>query len=150
MTNPIQVNELMADLAGRTVETFSLWADANQRILRELVDLSASTAREGVRLYAEIQSSTLEAVKEGQAYMLSRQDAIQDAPRDPFGALQKGAVAGGERAAHAPALRGHRADPEPLRGAAAGHRRARRPGDPGHLHPARRQGAVALHPARLN
>lgn len=93
MTNPMQVNELMADLAGRTVETFSLWADANQRILRELVDLSASTAREGVRLYAEIQSSTLEAVKEGQAYMLNRQDAIQDAPRDPFGALQKGAVA---------------------------------------------------------
>lgn len=93
MTNPIQVNELMADLAGRSVETFSLWADANQRILRELVDLSASTAREGVRLYAEIQSSTLEAVKEGQAYMLSRQDAMQDAPHDPFGALQKGAVA---------------------------------------------------------
>jgi len=93
MTNPMQVNELMADLAGRTVETFSLWADANQRILRELVDLSASTAREGVRLYAEVQSSTLEAVKEGRAYMLSRQDAIQDAPRDPFGALQKGAVA---------------------------------------------------------
>ena len=25
--------------------------------------------------------------------MLSRQDAMQDAPRDPFGALQKGAVA---------------------------------------------------------
>lgn len=93
MTNPMQVNELMADLAGRTVETFSLWADANQRILRELVDLSASTAREGVRLYAEIQSSTLEAVKEGQAYMLNRQDAIRDAPRDPFGALQKGAAA---------------------------------------------------------
>ena len=93
MTNPIQVNDLMADLAGRTVETFSLWADANQRILRELVDLSASTAREGVRPYAEIQSSTLEAVKEGQAYMLRRQDAIQDAPRDPFEALQKGAVA---------------------------------------------------------
>jgi len=98
MTNPMQVNELMADLAGRTVETFSLWADANQRILRELVDLSASTAREGVRLYAEIQSSTLEAVKEGRAYMLSRQDAIQDAPRDPFGALQKGAVAAVESA----------------------------------------------------
>jgi len=98
MTNPMQVNELMADLAGRTVETFSLWADANQRILRELVDLSASTAREGVRLYAEVQSSTLEAVKEGRAYMLSRQDAIQDAPRDPFGALQKGAVAAVESA----------------------------------------------------
>ena len=63
MTNSLQVNELMGELTGRTVEAFSLWADANQKVLRELVDLSAGTAREGVRLYAEIQSATLEAVK---------------------------------------------------------------------------------------
>jgi len=92
MTNPLQVNELMTELAGRTVEAFSLWADANQKVLRELVDLSAGTAREGVRLYAEIQSSALEAVKEGQAYLLRRQDAMKDAPRDPFGTFQKGAL----------------------------------------------------------
>ncbi len=85
MTNPhpLHVNELMAELTGRTVEAFSLWADANQKVLRELVDLSAGTAREGARLYAEIQSSALEAVKEGQAYLLRRQDAMQDAPRSP-------------------------------------------------------------------
>lgn len=98
MTNPMQVNELMAELTGRTVEAFSLWADANQKVLRELVDLSAGTAREGVRLYAEIQSSALEAVKEGQAYLLRRQDAIQDAPRDPLGAYQKGALDSAESA----------------------------------------------------
>ena len=92
MTNSLRVNELMGELTGRTVEAFSLWADANQKILRELVDLSASTAREGVRLYAEIQSATLEAVKDGQSYLLRRQDAMQDAPRDPLGAYQKGAL----------------------------------------------------------
>jgi len=68
-TNPmqplLQSNELLAQFTGRAVEAFSLWADANQKLLRELVDLSASTAKEGVRLYAEIQSSAVEAVKEG-------------------------------------------------------------------------------------
>jgi hypothetical protein len=83
--------DLMA-LTGRTVEMLSLWADTNQKVLRELVDLSATTAKEGVRLYAEIQSSALEAAKEGQSYLLRRQDAMQEAPRDPFGAYQKGAL----------------------------------------------------------
>lgn len=70
MTNATQANELMSQFTGRAVEAYSLWADASQKILRELVDLSASTAKEGVRLYAEIQSSAVEAVKEGQCYLL--------------------------------------------------------------------------------
>jgi len=80
MTNATQANELMSQLTGRAVEAFSLWADANQKILRELVDLSAGTAKEGVRLYAEIQSSAVEAVKEGQSYLLRRQGELQEAP----------------------------------------------------------------------
>ena len=87
-TNPmqplLQSNELLAQLTGRAVEAFSLWADANQKLLRELVDLSASTAKEGVRLYAEIQSSAVEAVKEGQSYMLRPhdvQESVESAQR---------------------------------------------------------------------
>jgi len=95
-TNPmqplLQSNELLAQLTGRAVEAFSLWADANQRLLRELVDLSASTAKEGVRLYAEIQSSAVEAIKEGQSYMLRRQDGLSEAPRDPLTFCQKGVL----------------------------------------------------------
>src|SRR5690349_15227599 len=82
----------LTDLAGRTVDMLGVWADANPKLLRELVDVSATTAKEGVRLYAEIQSSALEAAKEGQSYLLRRQDAMQEAPRDPFGAYQKGAL----------------------------------------------------------
>jgi hypothetical protein len=88
MTNPMQGNELMSQFTGRAVEAFSLWADANQKILRELVDLSASTAKEGVRLYAEIQSSAVEAVKEGQSYLLRRQGELQETPRDPLSFYQ--------------------------------------------------------------
>ena len=92
MTNPMQPSELMSQWSGRAVEAFSLWADANQKVLRELVDLSASTAKEGVRLYAEIQSSAVEAVKEGQSYVLRRQAELPDAPRDPLTFYQKGVL----------------------------------------------------------
>jgi hypothetical protein len=87
--NPRQPADVVSDLTGRAVETFSLWADANQRVLRDLVDLSASTAKEGVRLCAEIQSSAVEAVKEGQAYLLRRQQEWSEAPRDPMSLYQK-------------------------------------------------------------
>ena len=92
MTNPMQPNELLAQFTGRAVEAFSLWADANQKVLRELVDLSATTAKEGVRLYAEMQSSAVEAVKEGQSYVLRRQGGLQDAPRDPVSFYQTGVL----------------------------------------------------------
>jgi len=92
MTTQTQPAELLSQLTGRSVEAFSLWADANQKVLRELVDLSAAAAKEGVRLFAEIQSSAMEAMKEGQAYVRRRQHELQDAPRDPMGAYQKGVL----------------------------------------------------------
>ena len=87
-----QGSEVFAHMTGRAVEAFSMVAEANQKILRDLVDLSASTAKEGVRLYAELQSSAVEALKEGQDYILSRQSEIQEAPRDPFAFYQKGVL----------------------------------------------------------
>jgi hypothetical protein len=95
MTTPMQANDLFQQFTGRAVEAFSLWADANQKVLRDLVDFSATTAKEGVRLYAEIQSSAVEAVKVGQSYLLRRQGELQDAPRDPLGFCQKGMLDSG-------------------------------------------------------
>jgi hypothetical protein len=89
MTNPVQTTEFFSEITGKTAEIFSLWADANQKILRELVDLSASTAKEGIRLYAEVQSGAVEAVKNGQAFLVRRQTDMQDAPKDPFAYYQK-------------------------------------------------------------
>ena len=92
MTTTTQGSEVFGHMMGRAVEAFSMVAEANQKILRDLVDLSASTAKEGVRLYAELQSSAVEALKEGQDYLLSRQSEIQEAPRDPFAFYQKGVL----------------------------------------------------------
>jgi len=88
MTNPMQVNEFFSQITGKTVEVFSLWADANQKVLRELVDLSASAAKEGVRLYAEMQAAALETVKDGQTFLRRRQTDMQEAPKDPFACYQ--------------------------------------------------------------
>jgi hypothetical protein len=101
MTNPMQATEFFSQITGRTGEIFSLWADANQKVLRELVDLSASTAKEGVRLYAEIQSGAVEAIKNSQALLLRRQTDMQDAPKDPFTCYQKNVLESVESAQQA-------------------------------------------------
>jgi len=87
-----QANELFSQMTGRAVEAFSVFAEANQKIMRDLVDLSATTAKEGVRLYAELSSSAVEALKESQSYLLRRQGELQEAPRDPLSVYQKGVL----------------------------------------------------------
>jgi hypothetical protein len=78
MNTTMQANELFSQMTGRAVEAFSMFAEANQKIMRDLVDLSASTAKEGVRLYAELSSSAVEALKESH--------------RDPLSVYQKGVL----------------------------------------------------------
>ena len=90
MNTTMQGSEMFAQMTGRAVEAFSMFAEANQKIMRDLVDLSASTAKEGVRLYAELSSSAVEALKESQSSLLRRQGELQEASRDPFGVYQKG------------------------------------------------------------
>src|SRR5258706_3688271 len=94
----LQPSDFLAEHKSRTVEAFTLYADANQKVLRELVDLSASAAKEGVRLYAELQSSAVEAVKDGQAYVFRRQTDLQGAPMDPLASCQRGLLASVEGA----------------------------------------------------
>ena len=76
-----KAHEMFTHGSGKAVETMTLWADANQRMLRELAELSAATAKEGVRLYAELQQSGLEALREAQATAVRWQSTWQEAPR---------------------------------------------------------------------
>jgi hypothetical protein len=78
------------------VETLTVWADANQRVLRELAELSAATAKEGVRLYSELQQSGLEALRDAQATALRWQSTWQEAPRDPLAWYQRALTDGVE------------------------------------------------------
>jgi hypothetical protein len=79
-----QAHEVFTMGSSQAVETLSLWADANQRLLRELAELSSVTAKEGVRLLGELQQSGLEALRSAQATTLRWQSIWQESPRDPF------------------------------------------------------------------
>jgi hypothetical protein len=99
MTTSMPMGAAFAQMTNATVEMFTLYADANQKVLRELVDLSAIAAKEGVRLYAELQSSAVEAMRDGQAFLLRRQWEVQDG--SPEIAYQRGmleSVEGARRA----------------------------------------------------
>lgn len=91
-TNDVQ--EQFAQLTGKSAEALALWADATQKVFRELVDLSSSTAREGVRLYGELQSGAVEAVREGQAAWLRGQRDLGEPWKEPLASYQKNLVDG--------------------------------------------------------
>jgi len=87
-----KAGEILGQVSGKTVETMTVWAEANQRVLRELVDLSVGAAKESVRLYAELQQGAIEAVRDGQATALKWQASWQDGPKDPMQWYQKALV----------------------------------------------------------
>jgi methyl-accepting chemotaxis protein len=83
MDNGKQAQEIFTQSAGKAVETMSVWADANQRVLRELAELSAATAKESVRLYGELAQSMVQALSEAHARSLRWQAAWQESAKDP-------------------------------------------------------------------
>jgi hypothetical protein len=88
----MKAGEYFGQVSGKTVEAIGVWAEANQRVLRELVDLSAGAAKEGVRLYAELQQGAVEAVRDGQATAMKWQASWQDGVKDPMEWYQKALV----------------------------------------------------------
>src|SRR5260370_19459633 len=81
----MKAGEYFGQVSGKTVEAIGVWAEANQRVLRELVDLSAGAAKEGVRLYSELQQGAVEAVRDSQATAMKWQAGRQDGPESPLG-----------------------------------------------------------------
>jgi len=83
MVETTKAHELFTQFAGKSIETMALWAEANQRVFRELVELGSTTAKETVRLYGDLQRAALESMREGQTWALRWQGAVKDAS-DPF------------------------------------------------------------------
>lgn len=87
-------HELFGQIAGKTIETMSAWADANQRLMRELVELSSGTAQESLRLYTEIQRNAIEVVRESQGTATRCQHAWTEPTPDPTLWCQKAVAEG--------------------------------------------------------
>ncbi len=80
--------QFFAEMQGKALEAFSVLADMNHRVLQGLMGLSASTAKEGLRTYAELQSATVEAVRTPQAPV--GPEAFEALRQNPFAWYQKG------------------------------------------------------------
>ena len=80
-------------LTRKTLEAISLWSETNMQVLRQLLDCSASTAREGLSLSTELQTAVFEAAKQGQSYMLQRLSELPDAPKQPLDYYRKSLMA---------------------------------------------------------
>ena len=86
--------EIFGQLTGKMVETMAVWADANQRVLRELIELSTATAKEGVRLCGELQQGAIETLRGTQSAAGRWPGAWSDGAKDPVQLYQKALLSG--------------------------------------------------------
>ncbi len=63
MDEAARAQEVWSQLTGRTLETMTVWADANQRMLKEWVEFTSGAAKESLRLYGELQIKAIDGVK---------------------------------------------------------------------------------------
>jgi hypothetical protein len=83
--------EFFAEMQGKALEAFSILADMNHRVLQGLVGLSASTAKEGLRTYAELQAAAVEAARAPEPAL--GPESIEMLRQNPFAWYQKGLLA---------------------------------------------------------
>jgi hypothetical protein len=89
-----KAEEMFGQLTGKMVETMTVWVDANQRVLRELVELSTATAKEGARLCGELQQGAIEALRSSQSAATRWHTAWADGVKDPAQLYQKALLTG--------------------------------------------------------
>src|SRR5262249_8616798 len=89
-----KTEEIFGQLTGKMVETMTWWADANQRVLGELVELSRASGKEGVRLCGELQQGAIETLRSTQSAAARWQGAWSDGAKDPVQLYQKALLSG--------------------------------------------------------
>jgi hypothetical protein len=94
MDDQKKAQEMFGQLTGKVVETMTVWADTNQRVLRELVELSTATAKEGVKLCGELQQGAIETLRSSQAAAARWQGEWSDGAKDPAQLYQKALMTG--------------------------------------------------------
>jgi hypothetical protein len=63
MDDTARAQEIWTQFTAKNLETLTVWAEANQRMLKEWVDFTSGAAKEGLRLYGEMQVKALEGMK---------------------------------------------------------------------------------------
>ncbi len=93
--------ESIASVRSKALDAVAALAEANQRLVGELIEFSSSAAREGLRAYADLQAAAVDAVRTAPVTTIDQSEAIEELGRDPFVWYRRGlqAVADGTQRA---------------------------------------------------
>lgn len=75
--------------ARTTLEAIGLWSEATLQVWRQWLNCAAGTAKEGLHLATELQTSAVDAAQHGQAYVLQCLRELSEAPKQPLDYYQK-------------------------------------------------------------
>jgi len=75
--------------ARTTLEAMSLWSETNMQVWRQVLNCAAGTAREGLHLATELQTSAVEVAQHAQDYMFQCFREMLEAPKPPLDYYQK-------------------------------------------------------------
>ena len=76
-------------LKEKILDAVSAYAQANERVIGELVELGSSTAREGIKTYIELQTAALEAAREFTLPAVPPAEMVEETRRDPMAWYRK-------------------------------------------------------------
>ena len=77
----------------KVMEAVSAFAQANERVVGELIDLSSTAARDGLRAIGELQMAAMETARGFQMPGMPQPETLEDLRRDPFVWYRKGVQA---------------------------------------------------------
>ena len=78
----------------RMIDALTAWTQANERVFGQFLELSAGAAREALRTYGELQTATLESVRDARAPITPEEAA---APTGPIEWYSRGVLSAVER-----------------------------------------------------
>ena len=84
-----QTTQGTAPAARKAIEAWDLCLNTNMQTFQQLTNWWANVIKENVSLYAELQTSTLEAFQEGSAYATRHLSTLPEDMRDPLGTSQR-------------------------------------------------------------
>lgn len=85
--------EPLGDLRAKTLEAMDAYAQASQRVLGQLIDLSSTAARETVRVCAELQSAAVDAARAEPVFPVPSAPTIDSMKEDPLKGYREGTAA---------------------------------------------------------
>jgi len=80
------------EIGGKTLDAVSAFAEANQRVVGQLIELSSTAAAERLRAFGELQSAAVEAARAAMP-TASPREALEELRQDPFAWYRKGLIA---------------------------------------------------------